>query len=162
MKSPRNITLLDEMLRLLISHFGLTRVRLSLERFEKSEMAAANLRLPTNLSNRKKTSPTMIDMLELTRETDQEKYRLLSNFYDRLKKQSVLPEAQDIRHFAQLIGLKKIEGKSRKELIPKLMVFLLDIPLERLGSNIQSADAISDQQRQKGFSVLTDKLLGEK
>jgi hypothetical protein len=42
------------------------------------------------------------------------------------------------------------------------MGFLLDIPLERLGSNIQSADAISDQQRQKGFSVLTDKLLGEK
>jgi hypothetical protein len=86
----------------------------------------------------------------------------LSNFYDRLKKQSVLPEAQDVRHFAQLIGLKRIEGKSRRDLIPRLMEFLVEVPLERLGPNIKSADTISDQQRQRGFSVLTDKLLGEK
>ncbi|MGA2263519.1 MAG: hypothetical protein ABSH28_19050 [Acidobacteriota bacterium] len=79
----------------------------------------------------------------------------------RLKNRQILPESQDIRHFAQIIGLKDIGGKSRKALIPKLMRFLIDQPVERLTIGIESANNISEQQRQMGFSVLTDKLLNK-
>ena len=64
-------------------------------------------------------------MLEQLRQEDEEKYRLLAGFYTQFKDKAVLAEAQDIRHFAQLIGLKEISGKSRKEMIPKIDAFPL-------------------------------------
>lgn len=104
----------------------------------------------------------MAQVLELIRETDAEKHRLLSDFWVQLRERKILPESQDIRHFAQLVGLKQVNGKSRKEVIPPLMYFLLEQPTERLKTSIASAGEISEQQRQRGFSLLTDKLLGEK
>ncbi len=71
----------------------------------------------------------------------------------------VLPESQDIRHFSQLIGLKEISGKSRKEMVPKLMRFMMDQPIDKLRPAIQKANDISEEQRRMGFSVLTEKLL---
>ena len=93
------------------------------------------------------------------RREDEEKAHTLSEFYMHLKDRKVLPESQDIRHFAQLIGLKQISGKSRKDMIPTLMRFLLEQPTERLQSVIDIAANVSEQQRQQGFSVLTDKLM---
>ena len=98
---------------------------------------------------------------ESIREVHPEKYRLLSEFHLRLKARDILPEAQDIRYFAQIIGIKGISGKSREDLIPKLIRFLSELPLEKLRTNIASAANISEKQRQLGFSVLTDKLLGK-
>jgi hypothetical protein len=89
-------------------------------------------------------------------------YCLKHCFLTELKYTKVLPEAQDIRHFAQVIGIKEINGKSRKEMIPKLMRFLVEQPIERLKVDIETAPNISEQQRQQGFSVLTDKLLSDK
>ena len=86
---------------------------------------------------------------------------MLSEFLDTLKERTILPESQDIRHFAQLIGLKHVTGRSRKDMIPSLMRFLLDQPKERLWTDLRKARNISEQQRQKGFSLLTDKLLGK-
>jgi hypothetical protein len=101
-------------------------------------------------------------MLEQLRQGDEEKYRLLAGFYTQLKERTVLPESQDIRQFAQIIGLKEICGKSRKDMVPRLMRFLFERPTERLRADIETAPNVSEQQRQKGFSVITDKLLGEK
>ncbi len=64
------------------------------------------------------------------------------------------------RHFAQIVGLKDIDGKSRKEMIPKMMRFLMEMPVERLRVSIENASNISERQRQMGFSILTDKLIG--
>ena len=50
-------------------------------------------------------------------------------------------------------------GKSRKDLLPKLIRFLMEQPIERLQVHINSAPTVSEEQRQQGFSVLTDKLL---
>ena len=50
-------------------------------------------------------------------------------------------------------------GKSREQLIPKLMRFLLSEPIGRLRLNIEKAASISEAQRQKSFSVLADKLM---
>jgi hypothetical protein len=55
----------------------------------------------------------------------------------------------------------EIAGKSRKVMIPDLMRFLVEQPIERLQADIKTAASISEQQRQQGFSVLTDKLLGD-
>jgi hypothetical protein len=103
--------------------------------------------------------PSVASTLEQLRPTDEEKHRLLTDFYSQLKDKKVLPESQDIRHFVQLIGLKEIAGKSRKDMIATLMRFLVEQPTERLQFDIDKAANVSEQQRQRGFSVLTDKLL---
>jgi len=97
--------------------------------------------------------------LESIRESTPEKHHLLTEFFNLLKDRQILPESQDIKHFAQLVGLKNISGKSRKDMIPKLMHFLLEQPIERLRGDIHSARNISEVQRQKGFSILTEKLV---
>ena len=61
--------------------------------------------------------------------------------------------------FAQIIGQKDIDGKSRKDMLPRLMCFLLEKPTERLKVDIEAAANVSEQQRKQGFSVLADKLL---
>jgi hypothetical protein len=104
----------------------------------------------------------VVNALELIRQGNPEKHRLLAEFLNDLKDRKVLPESQDVRHFAQIIGLKDISGKSRKDMIPTLMHFLMEQPIERLRIDLQRASNISEHQRQQGFSVLTDKLLGEK
>ena len=98
-------------------------------------------------------------MLKQLQQEDQEKHRLLTAFFKRLKDKAVLPESQDIHQFAQVIGLKSINGKSRKDMLPRLMRFLLEQPTERLKVDIEAAANVSEQQRKQGFSVLTDKLL---
>lgn len=45
-------------------------------------------------------------------------------------------------------------------MIPKMMRFLMEMPVERLRVSIESASNISERQRQMGFSILTDKLIG--
>lgn len=156
-------SLVDEQVGLLVKHFGVDRVRAA---FAKASNGAVGATEPQPHSRSSRTdlqaTPTVTSMLEQLRQKDEEKYRLLAGFYVQLKDRTVLPESQDIRHFAQVIGLKEISGKSRKDMLPKLMRFLLEQPTERLQIDIETAPNVSEQQRQKGFSVLTDKLLGEK
>jgi hypothetical protein len=154
--------LLEEEIDLLVKHFGLRRVRDALAKvsIEGDEQPHEPLRKSLPRSQRPILA-SVADGLESIRESAPEKYRLLTDFLSRLKNRDILPESQDIRHFAQLVGLKEISGKSRRDMIPKLMRFLLEQPFERLRIDIQSAGDISEQQRQRGFSVLTDKLIGK-
>jgi hypothetical protein len=156
-------SMLDEMIGLLVRHFSLAQVRVALdkatgdndEELKKSPGKAA-------CHDQKQTRPNINNALELIRETDPEKHRLLSGFLVQLKDRKIFPESQDIRYFSQIVGLKEIKGKSRKDLIPKLMDVLLALPVERLRNEVKSAEQISEHERRQGFSVLTDKLLGEK
>jgi len=155
--------LLEEEIGLLVKHFGEQRVRAAVAKF--STNGDKEPRRPprrTAPGDQKPTRPTVADVLDSIRDADPEKYRLLSGFLIRLKERNILPESQDIRHFAQLVGLKDIRGKSRKDMIPTLMRFLLERTTERLRIDLLRADNISQQQRQEGFSVLTDKLLGQR
>jgi len=154
---------LEEAIALLVQHFGVKRVRAALAKVPIGGDEEAQKPARKTLSRAQKPiRPTVANALELIRESDSEKHRLLSEFLRHLDDRKVLPESEDIRHFAQLVGLKNIGGKSRKEMIPTLMRFLLDLPSERLRTDIKKADDISEQQRQQGFSVLTDKLLAGK
>jgi hypothetical protein len=155
--------LLDEQIGLLVRHFGIQRVRAAVAKssIEGDEEPHAPSH-KTVSRDQKPTRPTIVEALESIRESDPEKHRLLSEFLSDLKDRRLLPESQDIRHFAQLVGLKDIRSKSRKEMIPTLMRFFMDQTAERLRIDIRRADNVSEQQRRQGFSVLTDKLLGEK
>lgn len=163
MKNRPKPSLLEDALGLLVQHFGVERVRSALAKV--SVKGADELRdtkpkpIPTQL---RVSGETVSHALESIQGAEPDKHRLLSDFHNLLNVRGSLPDPQDIRHFAQLIGLKRIEGKSRKEMIPTLMRFLLTLPTEQLRVDIQHAANISERERQQGFSVLTDKLLGEK
>ncbi len=153
--------LLEEETALLVRHFGIKRVWAALRKV--SIESGEELPAPTRKTAPRRPRPiraTVANRLESIRESDPEKHRLLSEFLRRLTAREILPESQDIRHFAHVVGLKDLDGKSRKELIPKVMNFLMEHSVERLQMSIQSAGSISEQQRQMGFSVLTDKLVG--
>ncbi len=100
-------SVLDDMIGLLIKHFGLDRVQASLAK-ASSDAVRASEGQPRSGSSRPdlQANPTVTSMLEQLRQEDEEKYRLLAGFYTKLKDKTVLHESQDIRHFAQLIGLK--------------------------------------------------------
>ncbi len=153
---------LQDEIGLLVQHFGVERVRAALTNVANGAVDDAQKPNRRNAPrNHQPSRPSVATALESIRETDPEKYRLLDEFLSHLRDRKVLPESHDIRHFALRIGLKDIAGKSRKDMIPPLMRFLLDQPSERLRTELKNAKNISEQQRQQGFSVLTDKLLGE-
>lgn len=161
-KSPR-ASLLEEEIALLIHHYGVVRVRTALRKLsngiDEQPLKPTRPSTPRNLAPMR---PSIASGLESLREKDPEKHRLLSEFFSQLKGRKILAESQDIRHFAQIIGVKNINGKSRKDMIPPLMRFLLEQTNERLWTDLEKANNISEQQRQRGFSVLTDKLLAER
>ncbi len=162
MRRTSKSLLLEEEIELLVKHFGLQRVRAAIAKVstegDEEPHAPARKSMPRS---QRPILASVPDGLESIRESAPEKYHLLTEFLRRLKNRDILPESQDIRHFAQLVGLKEISGKSRRDMIPKLMRFLLEQPVERLRIDIQGAGDISEQQRQSGFSVLTDKLIGK-
>jgi hypothetical protein len=157
--------MLSDHLALLVKHFGVQRVQAALAKVSK-EQAREGVRAtePVGSRDNRDQRPlrlTVSSALESIRDSAPEKYSILTEFLGRLVNRQVLPESQDIRHFSQVIGLKEISGKSRKEMVPKLMWFLLEQSVERLKSDLQRADDISEQQRRMGFSVLTDKLIDQ-
>lgn len=156
-------TLLEDTIQVLVRHFGADRVRAALSKIsdDLEESSQNEARSDSRRPNQPAT-PTIPHLLEELHKVDVVKFRLLADFYQKLREKRVLPEAQDIRHYAQLIGLKEIEGNSRRDLIPRLMRFLMEQTAESLQGDLQRAEGISEEVRQRGFSVLTDKLLGEK
>ena len=155
--------LLEEVVDILVHHFGAEKVRAAVAKV--SVEGDEGPQRPTRRivsRDHKPLAMNVANALESIRESEPVKHRLLSDFHSRLKDRTVLTDAEDIRHYAQIIGLKDITGRSRKEMIPTLMRFLLEQPADRLQSELQKADKISVEQREQGFSVLTDKLLGKK
>ena len=163
MNQKSTLSFLENAVGLLVQHFGVHRVRTALAKVSNGAVEASEGQARNRSSKPgHQANPSVASTLEQLRQKDGKKHRLLTDFYSHLKDRNVLPESQDIRHFAQLIGLKEIGGKSRKDMIPRLMRFLLEQPTERLQVDIKTAENVSEQQRQQGFSVLTDKLLGDR
>jgi hypothetical protein len=159
MTNQRKLAYVDEALALLVREFGERRVRAALVRispFFRTEMSDRTL----SKASLKKKQTSTADLIERTRLLDPEKHRLLHTFVEMLTSKRVLPESQDIRQFAQMIGLKEIRGKARRDMVAPLVRFLVQLPTAKLNNYLVRAEEISEQQRRKGFSVLTDKLVG--
>src|SRR5438876_1230609 len=98
---------LEEAVRLLVQYFGVDRVRAALAKVPNGAVDASDgqpRRRPSKPDHQ--ANPSVTTTLEQLRQKDEEKHRLLTDFYTQLKDRKVLPEPQDIRHFAQIIGLK--------------------------------------------------------
>ena len=143
-----------------MQHFGASRVRAALEKTSSAPQQAAQKPRYSNVS-RKVNGSSIAHLLESIQETDTIKSDLLNPFYQSLLNRNILPKSEDIRHFATIIGLKFIDGKSRRDLVPKLMRFLLELTNEQLEIDLPQASNISEEQRQKSYSLLTDKILGK-
>jgi len=145
-----------------VQHFGIARVQAALSKVSNCAVETSEGRNHRSLSNAShQASPSITSILKQLRQKDEEKYLRLTNFYTDLKDKKVLLDSQDIRFFAHIIGLKEISGKSRKDMIPKIMRFLFAQSTEQIKDYVERAATVSEQQRQQGFSVLTDKLLGD-
>jgi hypothetical protein len=156
-------SLVEDTVALLVQHFGAGRVWTALNKVSNGAVKAPERQSPLVTSRAdRQAHASLTSTLEQLREKDADKHRMLTDFYGRLKHRAVLPESQDIRHFAQMIGLKEIDGKSRRDMIPQLMRFLVEQPTDRLKVDIERAANVSEEHRQQGFSVLTDKLLDYK
>ena len=162
MSRPSRSRLLAEQIDLLVRHFGIQSVRAVIAKVPTSAEEKSRVATRRNTPrNKRSIRANGGNVVESIREIHPEKHRLLSEFLLRLKDRQILPESQDIRYFAQTIGLKEISGKSREDMLPKLMRFLMEQPIEKLRVDIEGASGISEHQRQMGFSVLTEKLLGK-
>jgi hypothetical protein len=154
-------TYLNDTIALLIKHFGGDKVRAAIKReLGEGDPKGGETKKKVDSRHENQNRPTIPSVLAELRQTEPEKYELLSNFFEKLKNEEVLRDSQDIRNFTQLFGFKQIEGKSRRDLLQNLMHLLLTIPIEQLRLSIRSADGISHDERRRGFSVLTDKLIG--
>jgi hypothetical protein len=162
MSRESSSSFLEEAIGLLVRHFGLERVQASLAKVSKVVSDSSKSQPhSSSIKADHQANPSVSSILERVRRTDEDKHRLLNDFHDHLKGRRILPESQDIRHFAQLIGLKEVVGRSRKDMVHQLIRFLAQLPLENLERDIKRASGISEQQRQQGFSRLTDKLMSD-
>src|SRR5437763_1405618 len=107
MSRKSRLSFLEQGVGLLVQYFGVDRVRAALAKVSNGAVEASE-REPRRRSAEPshQANPSMTSMLEQLRQNDEEKHRLLTEFYAHLKDRWVLPASQDIRHFAQLIGLK--------------------------------------------------------
>lgn len=160
MSRPLKQSLLAEQVELLVKHFGADRVRSALAKASSVGQAPY---LPAGGNGQKRERlqrGTSLHLIESVRESRPETSKLLHAFFLRLQNRDVLPTSEDIRHFSQRIGLKEIGGKRREDMLLTLIRFLIDQPLEKLRADIEDASGISEHQRQMGYSILTEKLLG--
>lgn len=160
-KSHLSESLIEDLLKLLINEFGAKKVQSVFSKLIGEEPYTKSTSNSTTTKIQFENPPISI-ALENLKKLDKARHNILSNFYSQLKGRAILPESQDIRYFAGIIGLKEISGKSRKDMVPKLMRFLLDQPIGNLRHQIEAASTVSEQQRQQGFSFITDKLLRER
>lgn len=149
---------LEEQLRLLVNQFGCDKVQRA---FAKIRPDDNNVRKepPRNNGVKHHSRSDLRSLMETLRARDSVRHELLSDFRKKLEARIILPESQDLLLFAQVVGLKELPGKARRDMIPRLLAFLTTVSNEKLDQAFERAKDISADQRSKGFSVLTDKLL---
>lgn len=79
------------------------------------------------------------------KDKEPERYELLSELDDLLRKCVLLPRLEDIRRFGEDLSKTFEAGKSRKEAIPRLMEILANEPMDRLkGLSRRLLDEVSN------------------
>jgi hypothetical protein len=152
----------EEEIKLLVDHFGLETVQSALATVSSADPA------PHRPTNRKSASAIRTgvvagveEAVAQLRDCDPERHSSLSLFLVNLRGRQILPEFQDIKQFAQLAGIKDLQSRSRGAAVGEVVQVMLKFPIETLRSLISAAETISAKHRQRGFSVLTEKLLGK-
>lgn len=154
MKRSSRDEYLDQALRALVAFFGVEAVKRGVEVIERK---GAEPKQPQSDRPTRTGLPKVIASLAVS---DEARFDLLRPFFERILAGEVLPQSEDIRRFGELLRVKEpFPGKSRRDLIGHLAGLLLKVPLDELRTLIRDAEAIREEQRRKGFSLLTDHLL---
>ncbi len=153
---------IDRTIRALVSAYGPEQVLAAVERITAGSVAAGGKFRPLSGSSREASPvPSISRSLAMLKESDANRYELLSRFLIRVNDRDVLPEAQDLRFFADRVGLIELAGKSRKSMVANLMRHLFNRPIDLLKRDLMEAESMNEQQRRRGFSVLTAHLLND-
>jgi len=151
---------LEKVLKTLIDRFNIDSVQ---NAFDQLKNTSNNEVSPPQKDKKDKPKRvkrnSVLEIIDSLKESDINKHNTLTDFYKKLKSNMVLREAEDIRYFSHIIGMKEISGKSRNELVSSLIRFLSTINLSELIEMIKKSENISSNQRQSGFGILTDRLL---
>jgi hypothetical protein len=151
--------LLEEAVSLLVTHYGSKKVRAAVAKVAPEGDAKQETQRRTRPIEKTSTRPCIRSGLEDLKNIDPERYRLLDEFLTSVRDRRILPDSEDLRQFAQFAGLKELKGRSRRDMIPKVVVFLMELPNEKLADALKHAERISEATRRNAYSVLTDKLL---
>jgi hypothetical protein len=151
--------LLEEAVSLLVTHYGPKKVRAAVAKVVPEDDAKEETHHGTVSVEKPPPLPSMRSRLEDLKSIDPERYRLLEEFLTDVRERRILPDSEDLRQFAQFAGLKELRGRSRRDMIPKVVVFLMELPNEKFADAVKHAERISEATRRKAYSVLTDKLL---
>jgi hypothetical protein len=155
MKRSSRDEYLDQTLRALVAFFGVEAVKHGIAVIERIE--AGPKRPP---SDRPASTGGLPKVIAALSGSDPARFDLLRPFFERIVAGEVLPQSEDIRRFAELLRVKEpFPGKSRRDLISHLAGSLLKVPVDELRTLIHQADSIREEQRRKGYSLLTDHLL---
>nr|VFJ49041.1 MAG: hypothetical protein BECKDK2373B_GA0170837_102221 [Candidatus Kentron sp. DK] len=103
---------------------------------------------PTRREANKQTGNGLSKSVQALKETDPERYALLSDFEKKLRQETILPTLNGIRRVGMSFSKEFQAGKSRKETIPRLMAVLATMPpdalKEKLGTVVDRVHRASD------------------
>ena len=91
------------------------------------------------------------------KDTDPERYELLSDFERMIREESVLPTMVEIRKLGAKTGKDFKPGKGRREMIPKLMGGLIELPMQEMRELI--ADAVDAADGESDYHTLAEFLI---
>ena len=90
------------------------------------------------------------------KDSDPQRYSILSEFELMLRRQEPPPSLEDIRHIGRAISKDFLPGKSRKEAIPRLMTLLVKMPPEMLREKLSKV--LDNVQLGEGYESSYQKL----
>lgn len=145
---------LDQTLRALVAFFGVEAVKRGVAAIERSDDEP---RRPASDRPPRGGLPKVVAGLA---QSDPERFELLRPFFEKVAAGELLAQSEDVRWFAERLRIKEpLPGRSRRDLIPHLADWLIAVPLKELPVVLAEAGSISEAERRKGYSVLTDHLL---
>jgi len=154
MKRTSRDEYLDVTLRALVAFFGIEAVTRAMADIEGK---VTEPRRPRSDPPARITLPRAVAELA---KSDPRRFDLLRPFFEKIMSGELLPQSEDIRRFAEHLRVKELlPGRSRRDLVVKLTGPLVAMPLNELPALLKEADSIFEEQRRKGYSLLTDRLL---
>lgn len=145
--------LIEKMVGLLVEFFGRDAVADALENVSRSTTHTGNgtkastVKRKIERDGRRPFSSTHDDLSEMR------------EFLDAVTRGEILPEAEDVRQLASVAGVKRLTGKSRRDLVRSLLRSLDAMTTDRILVVLREAPHVTAAIRREGFAVLTDKLL---
>nr|VFK10174.1 MAG: hypothetical protein BECKLPF1236B_GA0070989_101226 [Candidatus Kentron sp. LPFa] len=101
-------------------------------------LSAPPTKQPARREANKQTGNGLSKAVQELKETDPERYELLTAFEEKLRQETILPTLNGIRRVGTSFSKEFQAGKSRKEAIPRLMAMLAAVPFDTLQERLDA------------------------